>query len=416
MRLFAGPAFSDFVKARFPGHRLNEAAARGAMEKTGVERLLELHVNIVISLFDAGFPPETAAGHHDAFEAFTGLLHDHGLLSVAALAPSSCFRTGSFKDKKWYALRPALRPGGRAGGHAGGHAGGCAARCMATGRTMACWTSDEWVRQVDGLVKAAAAAGADGFLFERVAFGAGPWSRGGRWFGAMGCHCDRCRELFRAFAAERGERVEGIPSSVRPESPDFRLYAEWRAGVVSECLERWRGRVREFAHGAVVVVSVAGLGQRNSYLEAGADIGGVVAAADVVLAENHNLSRFDRRGLTYDSTTFQILCEHAGVERVASLPRFRGVGFDAVYPPGRFQIVIAEAVAAGGLAHVQAGEFRDIETGEWTVLTDDNFGAHREAVGVYLDWIEKNAEIYEPAEPVAQVVVLHPGEEMRRRW
>lgn len=399
VRFFAGPAYQDLLKARFPAVRAGDDVFREAQERAGVERLLELHANVVICLFDAGFPPETAAGHHAAFAAFTGLLHEHGLLSIAAFTPSSCFRSGSFADKDWYALRP----------------GGRRERCMATGRHLACWTSGDWRAHVDGLVGGAAERGADGFLFDRIAFGAVPGSAGGRWFGAAGCYCPRCRELFREFAAGRGRRLDGIPAA-DPESAEFRLYAGWRAGVVSDCLERWAGAARARVGGAVVLCGVDGLGQRNSYLEAGVAIGAVVAVSDVVVAENNNLSRFDRRGLTYDSTTFMSLCEYAGGERIANLPRFRGVGLDAVYPPGRFQIATAEAVAAGGLAHVQATEFRESGTGQFTVLTGRGCGKHREAVGTYLDWIEKNAEIYEGTEPAARIGVLHPEGEMRHRW
>ena len=109
---------------------------------------------------------------------------------------------------------------------------------------------------MDALVEAAAERGADGILFDRVAFGAAPGNSGTRWYGAVGCHCERCRGLFREFAAERGTRAARIPTTVDPESSEFRLYAEWRAGVVSDCLKRWAGNARNLVSGAVIMIGV----------------------------------------------------------------------------------------------------------------------------------------------------------------
>ena len=400
IHFWAGPSLVRMTKVKFPGQPINTRAMLEAHTKKGAERLLELHTNYVFAMFNWGFPPEVEKEDWDSYEEFTRILHEHGLLSIAYIQPSNCVAEGSFAGKRWYALRP----------------DGKRARYASPGRFMTCWTSEEWVEYVEKMVGEAAKRGADGYFFDNVAFGAVPGYMGDRWFGAAGCHCERCQSLFLEHAATKGLRVKRIPPSADLNSPAFRLYAEWRADVVTRCLRRWYSVARKLNTETVITSNSSCIPHLNTYVLFGVDLQKIIELQEVVLVENHNLSRLDRSGLTYDAPTFKVLHEYTKGEKIASIPYLRGIGFDTIYVPAHYQVAIAEAASGGGIAHIKGTEYRERKTGSWTVLTDDPYRAEREAVGIYLDWIEKNAEIYQGAQPDAPVGILHPLDEMRWRW
>ncbi|MEW6201974.1 MAG: hypothetical protein AB1546_08360 [bacterium] len=400
IHFWEGPSLVRMTKVKFPGQPINEQAILKAHTQKGIEHLLELHTNYVFAMFNWGFPPEAEAEDWDSYEEFTRLLHDSGLLSIAYIQPSNCVADGSFADRQWYALRP----------------DGRRARYASPGRFMTCWTSEEWLDYVEKMVREAAKRGADGYFFDNVAFGAVPGFIGGKWFGAAGCHCDRCQILFLEHAAARNQRLKRIPTSANLNSLAFRLYAEWRADVVTRCLQRWYSVARQLNPETIITSNSACISQLNSFVLFGVDLQEIVKMQEVILVENHNLSRLDRTGLTYDAPTFKVLTEYTSSEKIANIPYLRGIGFDAVYAPAHYQVAIAEAASCGGIAHIKGTEYRERKGGAWTVLTDDPYGAERDAVGIYLDWIEKNAEIFQDAQPDAHVGILHPLEEMRWRW
>lgn len=347
------------ARARFPRLRSSEVSQPAETAR----RLLEMHVNAAILDFGAG------AGERSRFAELAAALREYGVLPIASVF--ACERVGG--------RGAPIAPGGR---------------------RAACLNDEEWIASVDSLVKAAAESGAGGVVFENFGFHAA-------------CACGACRSKLGEFAASRGVKAPGPSPAARMDSPEGRLRAEWRAGVATARLEGWAAAFRGLVPDAIVAVHIQKPMERNVYSESGVDLRAVMKIADLLIAENNNMTRLNKRGLTYDATTFYALEAVCGGAALCNLPRFRGAGFDQPFQPWRFQAALAEAAACGGLPHAQGAEF--LRDGVWASLVDDGFEEHRAEIGRYMDWLEKNAEIFDGAERREPVNVLYPEAAMRER-
>ncbi|MEW5944741.1 MAG: hypothetical protein AB1742_00945 [bacterium] len=383
-----------------PAEAADRLSRLEARSREAARRILELHANFVLAPFERGFPPEMEREELEAFEISARVFRDHGLTVLAGVTVGWCFPTGSFAGMDWYALC----------------ADGKRAPAPPRGSFMTCWSSAEWVENVRRAVREARARGADGVFFDGIVFGAAPFRCGDAWIGDAGCRCRRCRSGFLEYAETRGGRPGRIPRGMRPGEDAAQLYCSWRAGVVRKRLEEWCAAAREALPGGVVACMVPDAARLNMFVHCGVEIEALGAIFDAVVSESGFMGRLGRRGLVYDAPSLEILRERSPAKPTSNLLHLRGAESDPVYHPQHFQVGIAEAVSTGCVNVVKGGGFRETGARGFTELTGEGFAAQREAVGVYLDWIEKNAEIYEGAVPAGEVGLLFPSRGMRDEW
>jgi hypothetical protein len=157
-----------------------------------------------------------------------------------------------------------------------------------------------------------------------------------------------------------------------------------------------------------------------SYVAYGVDLAALARVQDVVMIEDFALPRWeagpgdDPATLVNNALTLRTARALIGDTPLSTDPYDRGIGFDPVYPPRRFQQGIAEAAACGATMVVKGTEF--VEDGTFTLLTAERYAPQRAAIGQIHHWLADHADLYRNRENAASVALLYPGDELWQDW
>ncbi|MDW7992040.1 MAG: hypothetical protein RMK65_07930 [Anaerolineae bacterium] len=392
--LWAGPGTIRMNRLKFMNAPVDEAVHHEAYTDIGARRVAEeAACNWAYLTCNWGFPPEQEQEDWTAFRCGVEVFHRHGVRVFGYIQTSNCVYAGSHRERDWYAQDERGRP-----------------FYYYTGRYMTCWLHPEWRAHLKEMVRLVVEAGADGVFFDNPWMGAQPFLFGGTWLGTAGCHCPRCQEAFR-----RATNLE-IPTEIDPCREEVQAYLRWRARVVTETLEELAAYARSLNPAVLVSANDFDAVMRPSFLILGIDLSALAKVQDVLMIEDYGLPRWEaEKGLLVNNAlTLRVARALAGGTPVSTLPYDRGIGFDGVYPPRRFQQAIAEAAACGAMTVVKGTEF--VERGRFTLLTAAEYLPQRAAVGRYHRWLEAHADLYRGWEPAAPVGILWPGEAMWQQW
>ena len=398
--LWAGPGTIRMNRLKFMNAPVNEAVHEEAHALQGAVRIVqEARCNWAYLTYNWGFPPEIEQQDWEAFRQATQVYQSAGARVFGYIQVSNCVFAGSFMERDWYALDPRGRrfP-------------------YYTGRYMTCWLHPEWRAHLQAMIEGVIQAGADGVFFDNPWHGAGPLHSGGAWMGGAGCYCERCRTAFRNASGL------DIPRHIEPEHDEHaRIYLRWRADQVTATLDALAAPAR--AHKADVIISANDFDavMRPSFVTYGIDLAALAKVQDVVMIENYGLVQWlpapqnAPQQLINNALTIRTARALIGETHLSVDPYDKGIGFDQVYAPRRYQQAIAEAAACGASMVVKGTEFVEAD-GAFTLLTAEKYAPQREAIGGLHRWLMETASLYADRKNLAPVGLLHPGDALWQRW
>jgi len=380
-------------RLKFMGAPVDEAAHLEAYTEEGADRVAsEMGCNWAYLTYNWGFPPEIEEADWIVFQKAAEIYHKHGARVFAYIQTSNAVFAGSHRSREWYARDPAGR-----------------LIYYYTGRYMTCWLHPEWQAHLRERIREAIRYGADGIFFDNPWYGAQPLYLDGRWLGPAGCYCPRCRAAFRqAWGLE-------IPRRIHPQRDEgVRLYLRWRAQTVSHVLAALAEEARSLKPDVVISANDFDAVMRPSFLIYGIDLASLARIQDVLMIESFGLPRWEGVRLVNNAVTVRTARALAGNTPISTIAYDRGIGFDEVYPPRRFQQFIAEAVACGAIPVIKGTEF--VSKGVFTVLTAPAYSRERKAIGDYHRWLAEHADLFLGRENAAPVVLLYPGDALWIEW
>lgn len=398
--LWAGPGTVRMNRLKFMNAPVNEAVHEEAHALQGAVRIVqEARCNWVYLSYNWGFPPEIEQQDWEAFRQAAQVYHSAGARVFGYIQTSNCVYAGSFLTRDWYALDPRGRyfP-------------------YYTGRYMTCWRHPEWRAHLEAMIAGAIEAGADGIFFDNPWYGSAPLHSAGAWMGGAGCYCTRCRAAFREATGLE------IPHDLAPEhDPHSRTYLRWRADQVTATLATLAAYAR--ARKADIVISANNFDavMRPSFITYGIDLEALAQVQDIVMIEDYGLiqwlpaTRNAPEQLANNALTIRTARALIGDTHLSVDPYEKGIGFDQVYAPRRYQQAIAEAAACGASMVVKGTEFVEAD-GTFTLLTAEQYAPQRAAIGTLHRWLMETAALYTERKNLAAVGLLHPGEALWQRW
>ncbi|WP_322798793.1 hypothetical protein [Thermoflexus sp.] len=391
--LWAGPGTIRMNRLKFMGAPVDVEAHLEAYTEAGAQRVAEeLGNNWAYLTYNWGFPPEIEQEDWETFEKAAAIYHQRGIRVFAYIQTSNAVFDGSHRARDWFAQDPRGRP-----------------IYYYTGRYMTCWLHPDWLAHLRDRIRDAIARGADGIFFDNPWHAAQPLLFARMWLGPAGCYCPRCR---RAFQQATGLE---IPRSLEPEREEAaRLYLRWRAQQVTDTLTALADYARSLRPDIVISANDFDAVMRPSFLIYGIDLAKLARVQDILMIEDYGLPRWDGDRLVNNALTLRTARALAGETPLSTLPYDRGIGFDGVYPPRRFQQAIAEAAACGAILVIKGTEF--VEGGTFTVLTAPRYAEQRRAIGTYQRWLADHAALYEGRENCAPLALLHPGDALWAEW
>ncbi len=394
--LWAGPGTIRMNRLKFMNAPVNEAVHEEAHALQGAVRLIqEARCNWVYLTYDWGFPPEIEMQDWEAFRQATQVYQSAGARVFGYIQSSNCVVSGSYAQRDWYAQDPRGR-----------------SFPYYTGRAMTCWQHPEWRAHLRDMVKGVIAAGADGVFFDNPWYGVAPLHSAGTWLGGAGCYCERCREAFRVAAG-----IE-IPRHIAPEGDEAsRVYLRWRADQVTATLAEMAEYARTLNAAIVISANDFDAVMRPSFVTYGIDLAALARVQDVVMIEDYGLVQWlpDAAELVNNALTIRTARALVGTTPLSVEPYDKGIGFDQVYPPRRYQQAIAEAAACGASTVIKGTEFVEAD-GTFTLLTAEEYAPQREAIGAMHRWLGDMAPFYANRKNAAPVGLLYPGDALWQRW
>ncbi len=398
--LWAGPGTIRMNRLKFMDAPVNEAVHLEAHTLTGATRVAqEARFSWAYLTYDWGFPPEIEREDWAAFKKAVPIYHAAEVRVFGYVQLSNYVNAGSYQKKDWYAVDPQGRP-----------------FYYYTGRYMACWQHPDWRDHLKQMVWGVTTAGADGVFFDNPWYGTQPRQFGGVWLGGAGCYCERCRSAYRDATGLE------IPTEIDPAGDtNSQTYLRWRADQVTQTVGRLADYARSLNPEIVISMNDFDAVMRPSFVTYGIDLEALSEIQDVMMIEDFALPKWqpateetpDR--LTNNALTLRVARALIGETPLSVDPYDKGIGFDQVYPPRRFQQPIAEAAACGASMVVKGTEFVDAD-GTFTLLTAETYAPQREAIGALHRWLEKHAALYEDWENVAEIGLLHPGDALWQQW
>ena len=388
--LWAGPGTVRMNRLKFMDAPVDEAIHHEAHTATGALRVAqEAQCTWAYLMYDWGFPPEVAQADWADFARAVQVYHVADVRIFGYVQTSNCVFAGSHRDKDWYARDPRGRR-----------------IYYYTGRYMTCWQHPAWRERLRKMIRGILQAGADGVFFDNPWYGAQPLHLGGTWIGPAGCYCERCRAAFRSAADAE------IPTEIRPDDPLSRRYLRWRAEQVTATLRKLAAYARDLQPDAAISANDFDAVMRPSKLIYGIDLASLAEVQDVMMIEDYGLPRWERPTLLNNALTIRTARALIGDTPLSVDPYDKGIGFDQVYAPRRFQQGIAETAACGATMVVKGTEYVAAD-GAFTLLTAAPYAPQREAIGAIHRWLEEHADLYngEDRRSIARVGLLFPADD-----
>ncbi len=398
--LWAGPGTIRMNRLKFMDAPVDEAVHLEAHTLTGVTRLARAaSCNWAYLTYNWGFPPEVEREDWEAFRQALPAYQAAGIRVFGYVQLSNYVVAGSYAAKDWYAQDPRGRP-----------------FYYYTGRYMRCWRHPDWRDHLRQMVWGIVQAGADGVFFDNPWHGTQPQYSAGAWMGGAGCYCPSCREAFREVTGLE------IPRQLDPEGDErSRRYLRWRADEVTTTLAELAAYARELNPEILISANDFDAVMRPSYVTYGIDLEALAKVQDVIMIEDYGLPAWrggqsaEPERLVNNALTLRTARALIGETPLSVDPYDKGIGFDRVYSGRRFQQAIAEAAACGATLVVKGTEFVEAD-GTFTLLTAEQYGEEREAIGVYHRWLSERAGLYIDREPAAEVALFHPGATLGEGW
>ncbi|MBN1262189.1 MAG: hypothetical protein JXB35_16040 [Anaerolineae bacterium] len=398
--LWAGPGTIRMNRLKFMETPVDEAVHYEAHTLVGAVRIAqEARFNWAYLMYDWGFPPEIEQEDWDAFRQTAPVFQTAGVRVFGYIQTSNYVASGSYEDQDWYAVDPQGRP-----------------FHYYTGRYMSCWQHPEWQARLRDRVKGVVEAGADGVFFDNPWYGIQPLSLAESWIGGAGCYCARCTALF------TGDTGRTIPVHLDPEHDETsQIYLRWRAARATALLSEMADYARMLNPDILISANDFDAVMRPSFVAYGIDLAALAKVQDVIMIEDFGLPQWKNSvsgrpaRLTNNALTIRTARALIGNTPLTVDPYDRGIGFDTVYAPRRFQQGIAEAAACGAAMVVKGTEFVEPD-GTFTLLTAEKFGPEREAIGTLHRWLGEHAGLFEARRNAARTGILYPGDRLWQAW
>jgi hypothetical protein len=400
--LWAGPGTIRMNRLKFMNAPVDESVHLEAHTPIGAARMAdEAGFDWAYLMYNWGFPPEVEREDRESFRQAVQVYHRAGMRVFGYIQASNCVFGGSYRQKNWYALDPWMRK-----------------FYYYTGRYMTCWSHPDWLDHLRTMTCEVIAAGADGVFYDNPWHAIQPIHFLGTWMGPAGCYCQLCQTAYRI------DTGRPIPTRILPGEAETRRYIEWRAERVTGVLSNLAETARMQRPDILVSCNNFDSVMRPSYLLFGIDLPALARVQDVLMIEDYGLPRWEPVNLANPASTKPILVNNtltlrtarslAGNTPVSTDPYDKGIGFDGVYTARRFQQGLAEAAACGSPMVVKGTEF--VEDGAFTLLTAEQYGPQRQAIGRYHRWLEEHSDDYLDRQNGARIGLLYPGQALWQDW
>lgn len=394
-----GPALSKLQRLLMPLPDNMSGAIAGAYELENLAPLLETNANVFFMEFDLGF---TDAEQRDFYKAFHGAaeyLRSRGAEAVASIAAGHASNRVADKQHGNCAVTPGGKP----------------VPSWLHGFAMTCWTSGEWRKDVERRIAEAFEHGAAGLCIEPVIFGAAPMQIGAHIIGPIGCACARCRSEFANYAGQGTTALKNFPPKSDDEENFFK-YIDWRAGIVADAISQWSIYAKKIKSNCTFAAKLLHPVQVNSKLVFGADPAKILPLLDAALVETPNQVNLDKSGLTYNSATMEIMRRIAPECAIAFDVWHAGPHIEFEQPAALMRATMTEAVSMLAAPAVRASLLIDKEKLTPKTLAHESFARHRQAAGALWNWVDRNSEVFEYAEPHAAAALLYQRQSLLRHW
>lgn len=210
------------LRRAFPRALIDAPVLDMAHSAEGASRAAAMGANWVFLVYSWGLPPELDEVDRLGFSRVVRLYHQAGLRVMAGVNVSSYVPHAGYTRRSWAALDSTGKP-----------------IPFQPGRVYACWNAAEWLAEVEGHLRGALDAGADGVWLIAPWAGGVPARVGGGLLGTAGCHCSRCRAAYAEAAG--GARV---PRLITLSSRAVQVYLEWRADLTTRRIAAWAAAAR----------------------------------------------------------------------------------------------------------------------------------------------------------------------------
>jgi hypothetical protein len=392
--LWAGPGTVRMNRLKFMGAPNDEFVHAEAHTEVGAQRMgSDAGFNCAYLMYDWGFPPEIERSDWEEFEKVVPIYQSHGIQVFGYIQTSNCVYDGSYKEMDWYAQDPKGRY-----------------IHYYTGRYMTCWLNPCWHSHLQEIIQGVINAGADGLFFDNPWMGLQPLHFGGTWSGPGGCYCSRCQIAFHEATDLK------IPQQISPSNSETsRTYLAWRSDVVTRTINSLARYARSLQPDIQISVNDYDTIMHPTYISHGIDLPGLARCQDVVMIEDFALPRYSKDELVNNAITIRTALVLIGDTPLTTDPYDKGIGFDNVYPPRRFQQGIAEAAACGTAMVVKGTEYVDLD-GVFTLLTAQEFSLQRQAIKTLQTWLSNHADLYRDRKNSARVGLIYPENIFKTNW
>gem|GEM_PF-911751 len=387
--MWAGPGTVRINKVKFPGSEVNERVHLLGGLAEGARKLKEMGYNWAYSTYNWGFPPEIEKEDHEYFRHTVEEYHKEGLKVFGYVQFSNTVFTGSYTQKRWYAMDPFGEK-----------------IHYYSGRYLTCPTDPTWKEHLEEMVQGILSAGADGVFFDN-AFGS--------WYGHRPCFCERCQRDFKEFARSAGMDVKGIPEYLA-DNQESRAYLLWRRKIVWNTIEELARLARSVKPEVWISSNSFEAGVNRLSLISAMDLREAFRVQDVVMIENHQIPRKFIGLQIFNTITYRIAHAHSKGKPVTSVPYAMGIGSDEVYPVKMYLHAMAEAYANDSVMVLKGTEY--FHNNEWTLITDDEFEDVRAEIARYHEWFKGEKGVWNKiyGKRATKIAIFHPYDSLIFHW
>jgi len=387
--MWAGPGTIRINKVKFPGTPIDERVHMEGGLRKGAFRLSEMGYNWAYCTYNWGFPPEIEKEDHEYFKKTVEEYHQEGVKVFGYVQFSNNVFTGTYRNKRWYALDPY---GEKINYY--------------SGRYLVCPTDEDWKEHLKEVVAGIVNAGADGVFFDNIF---------GSWFGFRPCYCDRCQKLFKEYAQEQGFEVNGIPNFLG-ESLESKLYLTWRKKIIWDIVAELSQMAKKINPDILISSNSFEAGISKLSIMAGIDLREAFRVQDLVMIENHQIPRKFQGIQIFNTMTYRIAHAYSKGKPVTSVPYMFGIGDDPAYSTRIYLQAMAEAYSNDSVYVLKGTEY--FHNGKWTLLTDDQFENIRLQIKDYHNWFKGKDGVVDKiyGKRATRIGIFHPYDSLTFYW
>jgi len=398
--LSGGPAATEIIKNTFSGFKTSYFNLKNKITKDDVEKIAETNCNFLIFPFFLGNPAGQSLIQQETFAQVAEIAGDCGIETIALITPSSYCNNNEYSNVDWAAVLPDGKP---------------SKYSITADRNMACWNNDDWTDLIRETIVTAAKSSCSGILLDFVCFGSAPFFTGRDLIGNAGCHCVKCNNSFKNYLLSKDIKPFRIPPKPSISNNKFLWYSSWRTEIVSNKLELYHKALKENDQFALFGLCVPGMPYMPVKHIFGIDTEWVLEKPDYLVLEHHRTAVLTQNGLIYESPGIKTVISGSKFPIVTSIS-YNDDGLTDKCPSATEIIAsLSASFSCGSSPVTRLGPYRNGKDNFGDFLTEENYSDNRINIATFMNWLEKNRDIYDESKPSSRKGILFSWKELDNR-